>query len=116
MESAEAGKSILLIPEPKKCKLGNGYLPWNKAKFSCDKDGMPSGENLVCVCPDESLKEQQYNLSIGDFGISIFADKSADANRPAIKTSFFFIVFPSFILNLSAESPCMPAQRFAAPA
>ena len=55
-------------------------------------------------------------LSEKTFGISIFADKSADANRPAIKTSFFFIVFPSFILNLSAESPCMPAQRFAAPA
>ncbi len=85
MESAEAGKSILLIPEPKKCKLGNGYLPWNKAKFSCDKDGMPSGENLVCVCPDESLKEQQYNLSIGDFGISIFAG-SAKGAKLALQT------------------------------
>ncbi len=75
----EVPGKFLIVPEPKKFRQQSGFLTWDRAKFSHDKEGMPTGENLVCVFPYSGYANERYSLSIGDFGISIFAGSKAAA-------------------------------------
>ena len=61
-----------LFPVPKSAQWGDGFLKWEKAEFSIDNRGLPTGDFLYLEF-DNSLAEQEYKIKISEEGIFVRA-------------------------------------------
>ena len=75
----------ILLPQPKSVRWGGDFfLPWEKAEFKIDIDGLPTGDFLDLKF-DESLAAQQYRISVCAKGIEVRAGAEAGA-KAALQT------------------------------